>query len=238
MKNVRIAFISLILITAMGTLSEAYQDSIFTYSDAAYTQPAATFGDGDTIYVEVTDGNTSGDTRTITVTNDVLLNSIPVSVSDIDVDKYYRGSFIIHSGADEAGKLHMEHGQTATIYANLDHNVDPIDDGATKQITADYDIIPLTDVIWIYSDSSRTVEETTFSDGDTVYLKITDTQMKDTTEAITVANNRIGNTISINVIDSNSDSFYLGSFIIHSEANDDTNDKLTMFNGQTSNHYR
>jgi len=85
--------------------------------------------------VEVTDTHTTTpSTKSITVTNDVLLNSIPVSVSHLDLDTYYRGSFIIHSGPDEANKLHMEHDQTATISANLDGD----EYGATKQITADY----------------------------------------------------------------------------------------------------
>ena len=101
-------------------------------------------------------------------------------------------------------------------------------------ISADYGITPLTDMIWIYSDSSRTVEETVFGDGDTVYLKITDTQTKGGTKAITVQNSTIGNTISVNVTDSDQDSFYLGSFIIYSGLNDDANNKLTMFNGQTA----
>jgi len=229
-KELVVVFFSLTLITAITTVATAYVDIIATYSDAAHTQPETTFGDGDTVYVTVTDNYTTGDTKTISVTNDDLGNSISVSVTEGATTYVYEGSFIIHSGADEAGKLHMEHGQTATISADLDGE----DDGGAKQITADYGIIPLTDMIWIYSDSSRTVEETVFGDGDTVYLRITDTQTKGGTKAITVENNTIGNTISVNVTDSNQDSFYLGSFIIHSEANDDVNDKLTMFNGQTA----
>jgi len=234
-RGLIIVLLSLTLIVGTTAVALALQDYIFTYSDAAHTLPATTFGDGDTVYVTVTDNNTTGGTKTMSVTNDVLLNSISVSVTEAVANStVYEGSFIIHSGVDEAGKLHMEHGQTATIYANLDGNTDPIDDGATKQITADYGITPLTDMIWIYSDSSRTVEETVFGDGDTIYLKITDTQTKGGTKAITVQNSTIGNTISVNVTDSDQDSFYLGSFIIHSGANDDANDKLTMFNGQAA----
>ena len=229
-RGLVIAFMGLTLITGITTVAAAYQDFIFTYKDAAHTQPETTFGDGDTIYVTVTDNNTSGGTKTISVTNDQLGNSISVSVTDGDSDTVYQGSFIIHSGADEAGKLHMEHAQTATISADLDGE----GDGATKQITADYGITPLTDVIWTYSDSSRTVEATEFGDGDTVYVKVTDLETKGGAKAITVANNTIGNTISVNVTDGNQDSFYLGSFIIHSGINDDANNKLGLLDGQTA----
>ena len=101
-------------------------------------------------------------------------------------------------------------------------------------IAAGYGIAQLTDVIWTYSDSSRTVEATEFGDGDTVYLKVTDTKTKGGTKAITVQNTTVGNTISVNVTDSNSDSFYLGSFIVYSGANDDANDKLSLFDGQSA----
>lgn len=153
-----------------------------------------------------------------------------MSVADGDSDTVYEGSFIIHSGADEGGKLHMEHGQTATISADLDAD----GNGVTKQITADYGITPLTDMIWTYRDSSRTMEATEFGDGDTVYLKVTDTETKGGAKVITVKNNQIGNTISVNVTDSNGDSFYLGSFIVYSGANDDANDKLALFSGQSA----
>ena len=229
-RGLIIVLLSLTLIVAITTVALALQDYIFTYSDSGYSVAETTFGDGDTVYVTVTDNSTATGTKTISVTNDQLANSISVSVSDGDNDTIYEGNFIIHSGADAAGKLHMEHGQTATVSADLDG----LGDGATKQISADYGITPLTDMIWIYSDSSRTVEETTFGDGDTVYLKITDTQTKGGTKAITVQNSTIGNTISVNVTDSDQDSFYLGSFIIYSGLNDDANNKLTMFNGQTA----
>jgi len=49
-KELVVVFFSLTLITAITTVAPAYQDSIFTYSDAAYTQPARTFDDGDTIF--------------------------------------------------------------------------------------------------------------------------------------------------------------------------------------------
>ena len=222
--------LSFTLIVAITTVALALQDYIFTYSDSGYSVAETTFGDGDTVYVEVTDYDKSGDTRTITVTNDQGGNSISVSVSDGDNDTIYEGNFIIHSGGDGVETLHMEHGQTATISADFDG----LGDGASVQITADYGITPLTDMIWIYSDSSRTVEETVFGDGDSVYLKITDTQTKGGTKAITVQNSTIGNTISVNVTDSDNDAFYLGSFIIYSGLNDDANNKLTMFNGQTA----
>jgi len=101
-------------------------------------------------------------------------------------------------------------------------------------ITAHYGITQLTDVIWTYSDSSRTLEASAFGDGDTVYVKVTDTQTTGGTKAISVANNSIGNTISVNVTDTNSDSLYLGSFIVYSGANDDANDKLALFYGQSA----
>ena len=90
------------------------------------------------------------------------------------------------------------------------------------------------DYIFTYSDSSRTLEASAFGDGDTVYVKVTDTQTTGGTEAITVENNQIGNEISVNVTDSNSDSFYLGYFIVYSGANDDASDKLALFYGQSA----
>ncbi len=101
-------------------------------------------------------------------------------------------------------------------------------------ITADYGIAALTDKIWTYSNSARTLEASAFGDGDTVYVKVTDTTTTSGTKAISVANDSIGNTISVNVTDSNSDSFYLGSFIVYSGANDDANDKLALFYGQSA----
>ena len=101
-------------------------------------------------------------------------------------------------------------------------------------ITADYGITQLTDVIWTYSDSSRTLEASAFGDGDTVYVKVTDSTTTTGTIAMSVANDDIGNTISVNVTDSNGDSFYLGSFIIYSGANDEANDKLALFYGQSA----
>jgi len=138
-KKLIIVLLSLILIMGITTVAAAHQDMIFTYSDAAYTQPETTFDDGDTVYVEVTDNVTTGTgTLVISITNDQLGNSISVSVTETPT-YIYRGDFIIHSGADTATALHMEHGQTATINADLDGE----GDGATKQITADYGITPL-----------------------------------------------------------------------------------------------
>lgn len=124
----------------------------------------------------------------------------------------------------------MEHGQTATITADLDSDTN----GATKKITADYGITPLQDNIWTYSDPTYIVEETEFADGDTVYVKVTDTVTKGETREITVQNNQKWNTISVDVTDNESDSFYLGSFIVYSGANDDVNDKLGLFYGETA----
>lgn len=101
-------------------------------------------------------------------------------------------------------------------------------------IPAGHGIAQLTDVIWTYSDSARTLEATGFGDGDTVYLKITDSVTKGGTKAITVANNQIGNTISVNVTDSDQDSMYTGEFVVYSGANDDANDKLALFYGQSA----
>jgi len=231
-KKLIIVFLPLTLVIAITTVAAAYQDYVFTYKDAGHTQPATSFGDGDTVYVKVTDNYTTGGTKIISVTNDQLGNSISVSVSDGDLDTIYGGSFVIHSGADEAGKLHIENGQTATISADLDGD----GNGAAKQITADYEIIitPLVDMVWIYSDSSYTEETTEFGNGSIVYLKATDTETKAGTKEIIVKNDQIENTISINLTDSNGDSFYFGSFIVYSGANDDANDMLTLFDGQTA----
>ena len=69
-------------------------------SDAAYTLPETTFGDGDTVYVEVTDNSTTGTgIPVISVTNDQGANSISVSVTET-ATYIYRGSFTITSGAD------------------------------------------------------------------------------------------------------------------------------------------
>jgi len=230
-RKLIIVLLSLTLIMGITTVAAAYVDIIAIYSDAAYTQPETTFDDGDTVYVKVTDNNTHGDTRTISVANDQEGNWIIVSVNDSDDDdKIYKGSFTITSGADTATALHMEHAQTATITANLDGD----EYYAWAQITADYGITPLQDNIWTYSDPTYIVEETEFGDGDTVYVKVTDTVTKSGTKAIAVQNNQKWNTISVDVTDSNGDSFYYGSFIVHSQANDDVNDKLGLFYGETA----
>ncbi len=229
-RKLIIVLLSLTLIMGITTIAPAAQDMIFTYSDALYDVPETTFDDGDTVYVEVTDNvTTSTGALTIPVTNDQEANSISVSVTE-GATYIYRGSFIITSGADEAGKLHMEHGQTATISPDLDGE----GDGATKQITADYGITPLQDNIWTYSDSTYIVEETEFADGDTVYVKVTDTETKSGTKPITAENNTKGNTISVDVTDRNSDAFYHGSFVVYSGANDDANDKLALFYGESA----
>ena len=229
-RKLIIVLLSLTLIMGITTVAAARQDMIFTYSDNAYAVPETTFDDGDTVYVEVTDNvTTATGTLVISVTNDQLTNSISVSVTET-ATYIYRGDFIIHSGADGVETLHMEHGQTATISADLDGE----GDGATKQITADYGITPLQDNIWTYSDPTYIVEEIEFGDGDTVYVKVTDTVTKGGTIEITVQNNDKWNEIHVDVTDDNSDSFYLGHFIVHSEANDDVNDKLGLFYGETA----
>jgi len=90
-----------------------------------------------------------------------------------DNDKIYKGSFIIHSGADAVGYLHMKDGQTATITPNLDGD----EHEGTAKITADY-ITALQDNIWTYSDPTYIVEETEFGDGDTVYVKAMDNKTR------------------------------------------------------------
>lgn len=78
----------------------------------------------------------------------------------------------------------MKDGQTATITANLDGDVNE----GTAKITADY-VIALMDNIWTYSESTYTVEATEFADGDTVYVKVTDTETKGGAKPIDVENN-------------------------------------------------
>ncbi len=232
-RKLIIVLLSLVLIMGITTVALAHQDYVFTYSDSSYSTPDITFDNGATVYVTVTDQNTSGvtvPTVTIGVKNDQEENTIPVIVDDSDDnDKIYKGSFIIHSGADAAGYLHMKDGQTATITANLDGD----EYEGTAKITADY-VTALQDNIWTYSDPTYIVEKTEFGDGDTVYVKVTDTKTKGGTKPITAENNTKGNTISVNVTDSNSDSFYLGSFIVYSGANDDANDKLALFYGESA----
>ncbi len=231
-RGLVIAFLSLTLIMGITTVVLASVDYVFTYSeytDPTNNVPAITFNDGATVYVTVTDHNNSGGSVQIGVKNDQEENTIPVIVDDSDADKIYEGSFIIHSGDDAAGYLHMEHGQTATITANLDGD----EYEGTAIITANY-VGALQDNIWTYSDPAYTVEETEFGDGDTVYVKVTDTETKGGTKEITVQNNDKWNEIHVDVTDSNSDSFYHGSFIVHSEANDDPNDKLGLFYGETA----
>lgn len=231
-RKLIIVLVSLILIMGITTVAPAYQDMIWTYSDSAHTVEATTFGDGDTVYLKITDSETIGGTiDAITVENNTIGNTIDVNVTDDNSDSFYFGSFVIHSEAnDEANdKLTMFDGQTATITADLEKD----GTSSTKTITADY-VTALQDNIWTYSDSTYIVEETEFGDGDTVYVKVTDTETKGGTKEITVQNNDKWNEIHVDVTDSNSDSFYHGSFIVHSEANDDANDKLALFYEETA----
>ena len=141
----------------------------------------------------VTDNaTTTATTKTINVTNNQEGNLIAVSVEEDATLTEYEGSFIITSGADGVETLHMEHGQTATISANLQGEGSE----ATQQITADYGITQFLDIIWTYSDPNRTVEATEFGDGDTVYIKVSDSQTRGGIKTITVENNKIGNSIS------------------------------------------
>jgi len=232
-RKLIIVLLSLILIMGITTVAVALQDMVWTYSDSAHTVEATTFGDGDTVYVKVTDTVTKGGTKidAITVENDTIGNWIKVDVTDDNSDSFYFGSFVIHSEANDNtnDKLTMFDGQTATITADLEKD----GTSSTKTITADY-VTALQDNIWTYSDPTYIVEETEFGDGDTVYVKVTDTVTKSGTKAITVQNNQKGNTISVDVTDSNSDSFYYGSFVVYSGANDDVNDKLGLFYGETA----
>ena len=119
-RGLVIAFFCLAMVTSLTLPALTAQDMIFTYSDAAYTPPAITFDDGDTVYVQVTDNVTTGTgALTISVARDGEANSISVSVTE-GATYIYRGWFTITSGADTATALHMEHGQTATITADLD----------------------------------------------------------------------------------------------------------------------
>ena len=52
-RKLIIVLLSLTLIMGITTVAAAYQDMIFTYSDAAYTQPETTFGDGERSLMEV-----------------------------------------------------------------------------------------------------------------------------------------------------------------------------------------
>ena len=152
-RKLIIVLLSLTLIMGITTVAAAYVDYVFTYSDLSYSVPAITFDDGATVYVTVTDQNTSGGTKTIGVKNDQDGNTISVIVDDSDADKIYKKSFVIGSGVNAAGYLHMEHGQTATITANLDGD----EYQGTATITANY-VGALQDIIWTYSDPNRTVE--------------------------------------------------------------------------------
>ena len=102
-------------------------DSIFTYRDSSLTIPANIFEDNDTVFVVVTDGNTTGGNKTITV-NNTYNEPINVTVYDdgtnydiVANDTNYTGHFKITSGAtnDTTDELRLNEGDTATIIANL-----------------------------------------------------------------------------------------------------------------------
>lgn len=90
------------------------------------------------------------------------------------------------------------------------------------------------DIIWTYSDPNRTVEATEFGDGDTVYFKVSDSETSGGMNSISVKNDQIGNSISVLIGDSRGDGFYLGYFKVYSQGNDDPNDRLTLFSGQSA----
>lgn len=92
----------------------------------------------------------------------------------------------------------------------------------------------LLDIIWTYSNSGYTVEATEFGDGDTVYVKVSDSETRGGIKTMTVENNTIGNSISVKIMDSQVDGFYLGNFKVYSQGNDDPNDRLTLFSGQSA----
>ncbi len=127
------AFFSLALVIGLALPALPAQDIMLTYSDVGYATPATTFGDGDTVYVEVTDNvTTGGGALTISVRNDSDANSILVSVTE-GATYIYRGSFTITSGAGTSTALHMDNAQTATITADLDGDTND----ATQQVTAE-----------------------------------------------------------------------------------------------------
>jgi len=91
----------------------------------------------------------------------------------------------------------------------------------------------LLDQIWTYNDPSYTSEAVNFADEDTVYIEVTDTVTTGSPKIITVKNNTIGNKISVE-INEDSPTIYRGSFIVYSGANNDAQDKLSIFTGQTA----
>ena len=102
-------------------------DLIFTYRDSLLTTPADIFEDNATVFVVVTDGNTTGGNKAITV-NNTYSESINVTVYDNGTnydatadDKNYTGYFNIASGVtnDNTDELRLNEGDTATITANL-----------------------------------------------------------------------------------------------------------------------
>jgi len=91
----------------------------------------------------------------------------------------------------------------------------------------------LLDQIWTYSDSSYTTEAGSFGNGDRVYVEVADTTTTGSPKTISVKNNTVGNEISVEVSET-SETIYRASFVIYSGANDDENDKLSLFTGQTA----
>jgi len=91
----------------------------------------------------------------------------------------------------------------------------------------------LLDQIWTYSDSSYNSEAVNFADGNTVYIEVSDTVTTGSPKIITVKNNTIGNEISVE-LNEDTQTKYRGTFIVYSGANDDENDKLAIFTGQSA----
>ncbi len=125
-KDLLILFLGFIVfvVGAIGISRYAFcnglLDQIWTYSDSSYTTEAGSFGNGDKVYVEITDTTTTGSPKTISVKNNTVGNEISVEVSETS-ETIYRGSFVIYSGAndDENDKLSLFTGQAATITADL-----------------------------------------------------------------------------------------------------------------------
>ncbi len=67
-----------------------------------------------------------------------------------------------------------------------------------------------------------------------MYFKVSDSETRGGIKTITVENNTIGNSISVQTPDSQVDGFYLGNFKVYSQGNDDPRDRLTLFSGQSA----
>jgi len=123
-----------VLILVFPSIVLAYQDHLWVYRDPGYTKEAMAFDDGDTVYVKVTDWITQSTPASVSVTNNIISNSIEVPVSDSIDPTIYKGQFIVHSGLQKNDKLRIFNGQTATIAADLDND----GKSATAQIVALY----------------------------------------------------------------------------------------------------